>query len=477
MGFLKWFMTWMSSSDVRSEQRGHPDLYPIDVNKLIKELRLVEEAKKYGAAGLPAPDAVDYSSPEKLAIQRVEKARQDYVMWANTRLSVIGEQMATRTITDDINRARQADEEFGRRASQVLSDRATLLRTASASAMGRRGALERFKSQHRLVGDANYPTTAKRCLNLAVVIATVVAEALINANFFAQGLDSGLLGGFWHAAAFAAVNVTFAFVLGWKAVPNVAHRHFLRKMLGWASVMLVIALMLGIGLGISHYRDWLVAGGTGLPVLDKLRSDPLGLNDIFSWLLLAISVICASIAAYEGKKMDDPYPGYGAISRRASEADAEFDDELDNVREQLEELKDEAIAALDDAVQKSKALVANFEGLIEAKRNTATQLNLAMENATNALAFLLQKFQDENEHARGKVARPTYFHTRPELKPLTVLGFEVSPDQSLFIEQKVLVSALLDEVEAIRARIQAGFNQQFDKIKPLENHYLAEGAA
>lgn len=477
MGLLRRFIAWMSSPNTPSERKGHPDLHPINVDKLVRELRLVDEAHKYGAAGLPAPDAVDYSSPEKQAIQRIEKARQDYVQWADTRLSVIGQQIARRSITDDVNRARQADQEFGRRASKVLSESDTLLRTAGVAATRRRQELEEFRAKHGLTREAHYPTDSQKRLNWAVVIGVVVVEAFVNAGFFAQGLDSGLVGGFVYAAGLAALNVGVAFALGCGPVRYVAHRELALKILGWVALLAAIALMLSVGLGISHYREWLSAEGAGPPVLEGLLTDTLGLKDLSSWALLAVSVFFASLALFEGWRMDDPYPGYGAVSKRAVEAAEEFQEELDSVREELEDLKDEELGRLDAAVQKTKSLVADFEGLIDSKRNTATRLELAMEDASYAIAALLQKFQDENELARGKAPRPAYFNTRPNLKELKVPNFAVEPDEALLAEHKELVRLLLDEVETIRARIQEAFHHQFDKVKPLGNHYQVEGAA
>ena len=79
MGLAERFWNWLSASASGAPRKGHPDLYPLDVSQLTKELRLVEEGKRLGEAGLPAPDAKTLSGPEAAIVQRVEKARQDYV--------------------------------------------------------------------------------------------------------------------------------------------------------------------------------------------------------------------------------------------------------------------------------------------------------------------------------------------------------------------------------------------------------------
>ena len=92
MQFLRRLWTWLTSPPSRNGGKGHPDIYPIDVEKLAKELKLDENAHRLGEAGLPAVDAKDISGPEAAALQRVEKARQDYINWAEMRLGVLREE-------------------------------------------------------------------------------------------------------------------------------------------------------------------------------------------------------------------------------------------------------------------------------------------------------------------------------------------------------------------------------------------------
>src|SRR5689334_22646484 len=104
MSFLANFRVWLSTSANASPKKAHPDLRPIDTTKLARELRLHEQAKELGEKGIPAPDAVTASGPEKAAIQRVEKARQDYVDWAVLRLGVVNQNISRANVTREVNR-------------------------------------------------------------------------------------------------------------------------------------------------------------------------------------------------------------------------------------------------------------------------------------------------------------------------------------------------------------------------------------
>lgn len=82
MGWFKRFLHWLTTSARSSHRKAHPDLNPIDVDKLARELNLHAEAKRLGAVGVPAPEATSPCGPEATVIQRVERARQEYVDWA-----------------------------------------------------------------------------------------------------------------------------------------------------------------------------------------------------------------------------------------------------------------------------------------------------------------------------------------------------------------------------------------------------------
>jgi hypothetical protein len=150
MGLAERFWNWLTASTSGAPRKGHPDLYPLDVPKLTKELRLVEEGKRLGEAGLPAQDAKTLSGPEAAIVQRVEKARQDYVDWAVLRLNVLSQDLGKRNVTQAVNRARQADKEFERKASAALSEQEGLLRSLGDTAKRLKGELDEFDAGLRL---------------------------------------------------------------------------------------------------------------------------------------------------------------------------------------------------------------------------------------------------------------------------------------------------------------------------------------
>jgi hypothetical protein len=471
---LKKFLEWLTTSTRRVPKSRHPDLYPIDVNKLAAELNLAEKAARLGRAGLPTTDSTSISGPEAEIVQKVEKARQDYVDWAVFRLNILSQDLARRNITHDINRARKADNEFDQKAISMLAERGNVLGELSAEAKSSKAELDDFRFKHHLNRKARYPSGGRLYFLYGVLAVLVVIEGVANAAFFSQGMDSGLIGGFLMAAALAAINVIVAFALGKYLIRYINHRNASVKVIGVLAILAAITCMLLIGLGIAHYRDALT-NDTQLPAheaLSNLLSAPFQLQDVFSWALFLISVTFATGSLFDGLYNDDLYPGYGGISRDARETVEDYEDELAHLREQLEELKDEELSTLDETIQRAQAAVAVFESLINDKRTAASRLTTALRDADHSLEALLRIFRTENELHRNGVHRPPYFDQLPTLSSLQLPSFDVTPDEEKLKVQKDLVAFLLVEVEQIRARIQGAFSQKFDSLHPLDDQFI-----
>ncbi len=479
MGVFAQFYAWLTSSTGGAHRKAHPDLNPIDVAKLAKELDLEGKARSLGEAGLPSDEQSGLSGPEAAIVQRVERKRQEYVDWASLRLNILSHDLSRWNITAEVNRARQADEEFERKASSLLSEHDALLRRLAEVARSKKEELASFKSRHGLAREAAERTGTTRFFGLCVLILLILGDGVFNASFFATGLDSGLLGGFFEAGMAAAFNVFVAFAFGRLAVPRLVHAQPAWKVVGLIGSLAALAAICVVGLGISHYRDALTSEASNAATVahQALLSDPFGLKPGSSWFLFAVSIFCGVLALLDGALYDEIYPGYGAVSRRAEEAVMDYQDHLTEIRADLESLKELELKALDRVLEDAQAAVAAFESTIRDKSSAGLRLQQAVTDADNSLEALLQLFRTENELHRGGTKRPQYFDTFPQLRSLTLPSFDTSADEQALSEQRGLVASLLSESQSIRAGIQAAFNKQFDRINPLDAHFPTEGAS
>lgn len=471
MWLLKWIWKWLRTTGTGKPRKAHPDLYPIDVEQIAKELDLAEQAKRLGEAGLPAPDATVLSGPEAKVVQRVEKARQDYVDWGALRLNVLDTDLGRRNVTAEVNRACQADKEFERKASALLAEQDADVRRLGETARKRKEELEAFRNEHGLVREAH--DRRSRFYTYSVLLALIAFEAMANARFFAQGMDSGLVGGFTEAGIMAGINVFVAFCLGKFAVPYANHRHLFPRILGILGFFAAIAIMCCVALGIAHYRDSLTAEAINpaTAALEAFQQHPLKLKDFFSWALFAVSLIFGLLALFDGLFSDDRYPSYGSMTRRTQLAIEDHEAELDSLRKELEQLKNDELAGLDAALARAQADIGVFESLINDKRMAGSRLSNALSEADYCLDALLKMFRTENEVHRNGVPRPKYFDTHPDLRPIQLPDFATAQDEEALRTQSKQVTALVSEEQDIRARIQAAFTQQFDRLQPLDLHF------
>lgn len=465
---------WLYSSPRTSSKTHHPELYRLDVDAIARELDLHDDARMLALARLPSPQQTVISGAEAKAVQRIEKARQDFVEWATFRLGIINESFARRDVTALVNRALEADNAFQSKVQSELAVSEALLQELAASARTRQRELEEFRVRHGLVRQATYPEGSATFARYALLLALIVCEGAANAYFFSQGMESGLVGGFIGAALFATLNLVVAFVLGKFAVPFVFHRRVEVKLFGLLAVALAIVCMIVIGLTIAHFRDVLIADGSepARAAWISLQSAPFGLRDLNSWLLFCISILFATFALFDGLWSDERYPGYGRIDRRARTARNEYLDELQSVREQLEALKEEELASLDEDIRKVRGIIAELERLIGDKESAKNRLGIALLDAENCLDALMKVFRDHNEIHRGGLARPPYFDWRPALQAISAPDFCTDTNKALLHDQERRVEGLLSRVETLRASIQVCFNKSVDMLKQIDP-YLA----
>lgn len=476
MGILQWFKNWLTASKRPSEGLGHPDLHPIDIEQLTVSLDLLNKAKDLGQKGLPAPDAKVYSGSEADIIRTIEQHRQGNVNWAVRRLAVLSETMSKQQVALQVNQARQADEEFNRKASLRLADFEGRLRASGMQARVHQEELERFKTVNRLTRQSRHQSTLGSILTYVIACVFVIIEGAANATLFAQGLDGGWLEGLTLAMLFAAVNVGLAFVIGKFLLRQLFHRSWPRKLIGITGAALGMLSVVCLALLITHYRDSLTAGfeNAATVAFASVVAQPFKFADIFSVILCILSLGFGLAAIVDGLFSDDLYPGYGSASRRAKKSLEEYEADLAEAREELEELKEEALAEFDESVNRSTGVIASFQNCIEAKRTTASRLATAMHDADHSLSALLRRFQTENEKHRGGVPRPAYFDELPALTPIPLLNFDIEPDMASLETQRNMVEALVAEAQDIRARIQASFSQQFDSLKTLDANFATK---
>ncbi len=228
--------------------------------------------------------------------------------------------------------------------------------------------LENFKAENGLVRDAHYPSSPLLAFGILSIL--VLLEAGINGVLFADSSDQGLFGGWLEALVLSITNVGAAFLFGRMVLPQL-HRRGLIPRTGAVLLSLAgLAALMAVNLIGAHYRDFKagvvsletpaalrtiapsgrqkppLAGKPAKPAtaetsaapqsqiadqekakereaIGKLFGSPFAFDGFMSFFLFVIGLCGASIAALDGYKFDDPFPGYGKRHRKYAAARAE----------------------------------------------------------------------------------------------------------------------------------------------------------
>ncbi|MCO4861253.1 hypothetical protein MKD38_06200 [Cupriavidus sp. WGlv3] len=464
---------WIFRAPKPSYEAAHPTLNPIDIEQLTIELRLREEGERLGHQGVPNQTSTVLSGPEMAVVHRVEKQRQEYMQWGAIRLSNVNNDIHSCNLIQRINSALAAGESFESNVNAIITRKDTQLESLAQAKHQKHVQLERFRATNGLTRDAIVPSGLSKWSKRIGLLVCVLFEGVLNAKFFAQGLDDGLLGGFFYAFALAFVNVLFAFGIGRYLLPNLWHQRFEWKLMGMVGLVFIVASVGGVGLAIAHFRDTLTAGipDAEAAALHALKESPFKLRDIMSWLLFLLSACFGLSAGYAGLSFLDRYPGYTAITEEADKASDEYEEELEDLRDELDRERDDAVAALESTLHDSQEALRGLSAAIRTKRDSGIDFLHVMQEAERALASLLMTFRTENTVARGGVPAPAYFNEIPRLQELPLPDFTVEQDKAILTQQEALVADLLKGEQGIRSRIQNAFNQKYQLVRPLKAQF------
>ncbi|MEM6557700.1 MAG: hypothetical protein AAF642_17580 [Pseudomonadota bacterium] len=221
-------------------------------------------------------------------------------------------------------------------------------------------------------------------LQMSIIALMIIFESAANAYFFAKQSEFGLAGGIFQAAAVSLANVATAFfIVGYWGMrhismpidwDNILSRRNLYVLMGLIAIIVGLSLVFLVNLSAAHYRNILdlQALGQELPddlpttviphfivdpaVCDKILSSPLGetigsaatnamcrpfaLHSLDAMVLFALGLAIAAFAAFEGRRLDSPFPGFSDAARGLERARVDLQDALYDFEDSYDDIKD-----------------------------------------------------------------------------------------------------------------------------------------
>jgi hypothetical protein len=433
----------------------------VDLDAMAADLDLDALAEQAGRHNLP-PSGGEPDDAERriraLIGQRMSALANDN----NERLGRYNTAIENNDIDAQQQRLLNLTENSRLRIQSLIAEARRTLATLQAEKQRYQDYFQAFREKHRRTVDAHYPDS--RLFHYSVVALVLLLESLFNGYFFAKGSEFGLLGGISQSIAVAVVNILPAFVIaGLVLLRYSRHVSFLLR---WPARLLLLAYgawILLFNLAVAHFRD-LLASQPDQAVslaLQQLQTQPFVLTDLNSWLLFFVGMLFALIAAYDGYKADDPYPGYGARQRRLHDIEAYCDAETRRLEAQVATVREDYLDELSALSAQVQDLYPHLFHLSEQKRALRERHRHCLDDLANAGDALIHRYRQGNRIARSTPA-PAFFEQawRPG-RDYPLIG---DHDDSDYIARQKQV------FEAFPARVQQARND----IEMLYREFLIE---
>ncbi len=441
-----------------------PDL---DVQRLVREMSLDDFGKARGQNEEPASDGASYDAVETEIIETVGAAQKAAHDELENHLSGF--------------RQRLVDLDFKTQFSSIISfghsglnDLKQELQTAIDELHPPRRDLAeaeswhiKFRKDHQLVRPSVIETPRHSFIKWATVIVLIILELIANGHFLSAGSEFGLVGGILEALLFAALNVVVALLFGLIAIPYLTHRNLFLKLLGLVGFVAYLAWMIGLNLGLAHYREVAegVLEGGGRLVIQRLQTAPLQLEDFESWLLFALGCVFSLLAMIDGLKWKDTYPGYAAVDKQFRTARQKYIDmradsiaRLGDIRKEHEEILTDVRADLGKHLSEHEGIIGHRARLLQLFEEHQTQL----EKAANSL---LRTYRDANEAART-TPKPSRFSEPYVLQKVTVSIAREGEWNSAELKEEI--RSAQEKVDQIFVDLGKQFDEALERYRELD---------
>lgn len=432
---------------------------PVDVAAQAKAYRLEQRGTEDGAVDRPETNSDLPALAEQEILAAIHSERERCLGDLSAHLRAERDALAHLQTAMDIAGMRQAAGEAMADFAAVDASNGTVLAHAREHVVSFSKELEEFRGRNCLTRAARQPTN--RSFTWVLMAFLIMIEGVLNAVFFADGSDLGLVGGATTAAMFSAFNVAWGVLNGWFPLRWAHHHNRLIKVAGLVAFPVFCVVSVALNAFIAHYRD--VAQAT--PAADPLKAafsgllhNPFGLLSIESWVLFGLGLFFAAIAVAKGFALDDPHPGYGAHDRRHAAARSTYDQARQDVLDHASQVRDEFTAEAREKIETLRGSSSQRQQLLAARARNLSEFTAHEANLAQAAHQLLTMYRMANQATRSTPPPPRFGSVfrfddhaldRPALRSLL-------QDQGLEVD----ASGLIRELDSLREKVL----QRYDAI-------------
>lgn len=388
-----------------------------DFDELKDELNIVASAKMQARENKPLTDAKQFDVNEQ-KIKTFFTDRLSSVKQEIFKKVASYDHMAMRVsdITTILAEAKYAGEEFIQNITTFQESAKQRIKEIKHEYNVRKQDIEKFKAKNSITREASYPNS--KILYIGIIMVILLSETSLNAYFFAKGNELGLIGGAAQALIISLINVVSAFFLGGYLVKKlnlvkktpVMKYGVLVTLLVFAIVIIFFNLLVGhlrVQLGIDPDAAYVNA-------IKTFAENPFGLNEFDSIILVLVGLLSFLIAFTDFYKMDDEYPGYGALDRKYQDALIDFNELKEELLEEIEGSSRSILNKLETQQMTAKVIMQELNEVPIFRQKLQDHYKEYYNYLNNTYNAMLGFYREVNNDNRKDEA-PAYFQERDVL--------------------------------------------------------------
>jgi hypothetical protein len=426
-----------------------------------KSMRLEERGAEQGQLNLPPSNSSDLDVVEREIVAAVSEHMDSAHIDTCQHLRSYEDRLSDLHLLHGLGSIRGETKKTLGDIKALVAEWQDRLATRRDALRASYGEMESFRHSHGL--KRPYHKVESRWIHGSTIAVAWFAETGGNTIFLSQNNSMGLIGGVVAAAFVSLLNVAMAVFAGVYLWRRTNFEQPSARAFAWLGIALWLVFTFAWNLTAGHFRD---AQAAGVPdpqaaAIHLMRTTPVMFDSFYSWGMLLVGLLAAIVSAHEGYKMNDPYPGYGALGELHDNRCAEYADLVAEARESLAEQRDRAIEAaqaikdeLGIQLRQRAQVHAAHQHLIRRFEGHHAQL-LELTN------YLLETYRNSNRRARSNPA-PEHFNKPYSLSRLPLPDLHEAPLDEAKIE--TAERTLNEGIDVVTS----AFDNAIDSFTPLE---------
>jgi len=432
----------------------------IDPKKIKNLHNIIQVAKRNGETDIPDTKANTPDSTEEKVLSTIKTIEADEGDKFTSRNEAYRRSMTALSADLDMEKLEQLRTAKIANAENIALIGKNDLYTLKNKFIAADNHLKKFKKENGLE-DVALRNEHNPILTIGILSLVFMLETFLNAAFFTVAAEAAYLNSIMIAFALSGLNIVLPFFYGYKILPWINSVNKGQKRLGQLSVAIAILIVLVINSLATNLRETM----DNPKIIDLANAATQAMTDftlnftsVFSWFFIAIGLSLAFFAINKGYNYDDPYPGYGKISRTTEKLEKQIQDRY---AELLENLND-AISEFDnyfhrvlDSIATRREKFTNINNILV---NLHQKFSASQSQFSSVYSSVITEYREINKKHR-KTPPPVFFnkpikydHSFKIIRQVD-LRFVKTVENTLE-EAKVKLPLLIKRVERDRVRLR-----------------------